>query len=264
MNSDLAPHLIAQHKAAQQTSYQGIALVAIESNEAWLGFGAQLATDWLALQFALTNAESDLSKNEIVEILTDIWVSVENKLQSALEDIKDEAIAVPGLLDSLRQLYSQKLEGSSWAYFTELVAPVSTFDGLLITKDSLTNHFGHLYFNGDSADILIEERMVKAKGLYTEYYALQEVAPQQAFSALYQADLATFEAWLLDNSMTMGDETMLWASIQLALSSEYLKQLHGIPINLDTYHENVRGALIRSVGVESSKSLSEILPTIMK
>lgn len=264
MNSDLAPHLIAQHKAAQQTSYQGIALTAVESNEPWLGFGAQLATDWLALQFALTNAEPTLSKDEVSEVLTGIWVLVEEELQGKIGNIGNEAIEASGLLETLRQIYSRKLEGPSWGYFTELVAPVSVFDNLIITKESFANHFGFTHFDEKSAEIIIQERVKDAKKLYAEYYALQEVATKQAFSALYQADLATYEAWLLDKSLAMEDETRLWASIQFALSSGYLQQLPGIPVNLDAYHKDVRGALVRSVGVVNSDSLLEALPIIMK
>lgn len=263
MNLEFANHVLSQHKASQQQALQGLAVEALQSGDSWLGFAAQLTSDWLALQFVVASAEEDLSPEELSELLTDIWTAVENHLNYEIFDATDFTVSLESAVTSIREIFSQKLNSHSWAYFTELVGPSSIFASTYISQDDLTNHFGWSYFGEGKLEQLINERFVRAKSLYTEYYTLKDSAISEAFSALYQADMAIFEAWLLDGAHRSHDSTRIWPATKLALASGYLHQLPGIPTSLEEYHANVRGALLLSAGAENASELLGVLPEIL-
>jgi hypothetical protein len=257
----MAEYQVARNKAIQQASYQNMALLARDSNDPWLAFAAQFASDILAIQFALST-EKELAVNDRVEILDDMWLRIEQQFQEDIATV-DSGVNVATLLGNLRDIYSNKLTAISWAYFTELVAPSSAFTSSTITPESSSNTFGFDFFGGADSKTNIKEYREKANSLYTEYYMLKDRASAPAFTALYQADLLLFQAWLLDGSQRIQDNKRLWASTKMALATGYLRQLAGIPTDIEIYHKSVRAALINAAGIENAESLQSTLPDIL-
>lgn len=253
---------LSEIKASQATSYQGLAKQASDLGESWVALNAQAAALWLALQFAAVKFSGKLSTSEDIETkLNDMWKDSDEAV-TALVDEAEDSLSVSDILSAMYDTTTSHLNSRGKKFITARVADPQEFSHLPIDKDSLSRHFGWHHFGEASTAIVVSRKLYDARKLYKEFYMLRDESGVAAYSALYQADMLTFESWVLQRGADANDTSRVFAGIQIAIANAYLNQLPGIPVNPVAYEQMVRGSFARTLGIDDAREFAKTLPLI--
>lgn len=249
-------------KARQMTAYQGLAKRACDLGEGWLALNAQSAAVWLGAQFTLVKfARKNESALDIENSLNELWEKAQEET-AAVVPADGAEISLDLVLAVSYKIIRDSLNARAKKYFDSIVTPAELFADVTVSKDSMNSHFAWETLGPASTDILVSRKLYDAKKLYKEFYMLREESRTAAYAALYQADMLSFEAWLLQRSKDIKDDSRAFVGIQLALANAYLQQLPGIPTAPVVYEEHVRGSFARTLGLDDALDFATILPSI--
>lgn len=249
-------------KANQAASYQGLANQAADLGESWVALNAQSAALWIVLQFAAVKFSGKLATSEDIETkLNDMWKDSDEAI-TALVDNAEVSLSVADILSTMYESAKSHLNARGKKFVTARVTDPQEFAHLIVEKESLSNHFGWHHFGEASTAVVVSRKLYDARKLYKEFYMLRDESGVAAYAALFQADMLTFESWVLQRGVDANDTSRVFAGIQIAIANAYMNQLPGIPVNPLAYEQLVRGSFARTLGLDDAHEFAKTLPLI--
>ena len=234
----------AQHKSQ---AFSGLAHMYAKDYETWLALHAQFAADLSAAQAALLESNLDpTGLNDAVAQSLDY--SQIDPVQPHLSALQARDAISRVMPDDVRNHWRERL--TSLDYLDN--QPPATPRGILdISAERL---------NGSDIDsYLVSKRQEQDAFRHDAITAWDEGNAWGAIEGTYGADLAGFEAWLVQRSRLIGDDNLVQTELLWTLACAALEQITDMPEDYDSAVAMVRSRLAWAVGPLESASLASVL-----
>lgn len=230
----------ADHKAA---AYAGLAKTYASDYETWLALHAQFAADVAAARAALAVAglSPEGLEDAIAQSLNLSQIDPSQPHLSALQSRDAIARVIP---EAQKSEWRARL--SNLDYLSSL--PPANPQGLnTITDERL--------MGADIDAFLLTKRKEQAEFRDQAILAWDGGDGWGAIEGTYAADLAGFEAWLVQRSRAIGDISLVQAELLWTLACAALEQITDMPDDYDAAIAVIRSRLAWAVGPEESPAL---------
>lgn len=234
----------AQHKAK---AFSGLAHSYAKDYETWLALHAQFAADLAAAQAALL--EGGLDPAGLQDVVTQsLELSQIDPVQPHLSALQARDAIARVMPDEVRNNWRERL--ASLDYLDN--QPPATPQGIIAIAAERLN-------GADIDTYLVSKRQEQDEYRHQAISAWDEGNAWGAIEGTYGADLAGFEAWLVQRSRMIGDDHLVQTELLWTLACAALEQISDMPEDYDAAVATVRSRLAWAVGPAESASLAGAL-----
>lgn len=248
-------HDLILHDAEQkELAYRGLAHHYLSLGDAWLAVHAQALSDvYAATRVSGANPADILNDKSGASALAEAVGS--NRALKKAKSPLDAIVAIRGVIDGALT----EMESSVWRTQLEGLGPFDHFTGPFDTVQAIALRDARL------GGLTAEEFIANRRGAAGESYrmAAQHRADGNHWGAIvatYEGDLATFEGWLVERSVEVGDHLLIQTEFKWTLAVAALEKVGELPNDDGAASALVRSRLAWAAGPQDAHTLISLFP----
>jgi hypothetical protein len=231
-------------------AFHGLAKSYLKSDEVFLALHAEIASEIASLDKILYNHYEDA-----------YVMDLKKEISYAISDIDFDSNNVEAIILNVRETIVDHLNFEVREEWNTLLPDVSFFgDSILVEVEEKLRELSESRLENNSVDKFVEyKRSCQAENLEKANNCYDSQEYWNAIECCYNADLDGFEAWLVQRSLTLGDDSLVQCELLWALACATLEQMGSLPEEPVSALNLERSRLAWVAGPEEALSLSEVL-----
>jgi hypothetical protein len=228
-------------------SYSGLAHAYATHHDGWMATHAQLASDVLAAEIVLLENRGMPEVYQFRDTLTEA-LQVRSIPLARASDVAEQARGPVGraLPRDLEPIWKDRLNPLDFLYPAGVLFPAQSTS---VREERL----GSL----NEAAFVLSKREEQSASMTTAMDCTDAGDEWGAVEAVYTADLAAFESWLVQRSVTRGDANLIQTELLWALGLAAVQQIAQYPTAPAAAAFMTRSRLAWAVGFEEVRSLAD-------
>lgn len=229
----------------KKKAFQGLAHTYAREGNSWMAIHSQFISDLFAVEHLLLEqgASTDDFRGVILSAITSNVIDVENA-----------RVAVENYRKILRGSLPEEI-AQQWETGIAKLDYLNTIIGMVDSAPARIAKAGRV------GEMSVQDYALGRRREQGEYLAnanaMYEAGDMwEAINNMYNADLSGFEAWLVQRSIVLGDEDLVFCDLLWALAVAALEQLTSLPEDPAQAVFIVRSRLAWVVGPREAKDLS--------
>jgi hypothetical protein len=193
----------------------------------------------------------------------DVAMTVSRALGVYATTVKDGFATAEEVVLASRRGLESAFDESFLTVLHARYAPTTHLAGLPAPTANMCQQAALARLQGMNVREYIQHRKDVAHHAMGEARTLNEAGNiDAAIAQAYQADLAAFEAYLVESAVAVGDQDLMTVGLRWDIAAESIAQMPGLPRDLEGATEAIRTVLAKSVGPVEAERIQQALEPV--